>query len=284
MHWRATRRKPPRRFASINNVMIGPFRRRSSWPSSFATALIGWIGFSIIVPLSLGHTGALGEILGAAAICAIGQVLALRLSFRLLKMDRSIGNGLAWGAISGGVMIAIVGFPLVRAHPIVAVVIGVYTGAAVGIFLSYFHRDDRKIESEAVASGSPVDYGRDAHWLDPFVYGAIAYELAVLPRTSEAAISVAVVGMMTGVVAAGVSHFFLSYWHNRAGTVPLAAIAGGGLGAATGLLLRNYAADLPLPPVTAAALGGALTFLMTAAVGRWLAIRERNGAAATEQV
>jgi hypothetical protein len=265
--------------------MIGPFRRRSSWPSSFATALIGWIGFSIVVPLAVGYTGALGQIFGAAALCAIGQVVVLRFSFRWLKLDQSIRAGLSWGAISGGALIAVVtAFPVVRTHPVIALIIGGYTGAAVGIFLSYFHRDDRKIESEAVAAGSAVDYGRDAHWLDPFVYGAIAYEVAVRPRTSEAAISVAVVGMMTGVVAAGVSHFFLSYWNNRAATLALAAIAGGGLGAATGLLLRNYAADMPLAPVTASALGGALTFLITAAVGRRLAIRESNGAAAAEQV
>ena len=41
--------------------MIGPFRRRSSGPSSIATGLIGWVGFAIIVPLALGYPGPLRE-------------------------------------------------------------------------------------------------------------------------------------------------------------------------------------------------------------------------------
>jgi hypothetical protein len=111
-----------------------------------------------------------------------------------------------------------------RQHPWLALATAVYVGIPVGGFLSYFHRDDRAIEAEA--AGRPVDYGRDAHWLDPFVYGALAYEIALVPRTPEVAISAAVVGMIVGVVAAGVSHFILSRWGNAPATIPAAKPVG----------------------------------------------------------
>ena len=265
--------------------MIGPFRRRSSWPSSLATALIGWIGFTIVVPLALGYTGPLAVLFEAAFICAVAQAVLLRLAFNPLRMDRSILAGSGWGAISGAALAAACAglFPDVRSHPFVAVITGVYIGSAVGTFLSYFHRDDRKIEAEALAMRVPVDYGRDAHWLDPFVYGAVAYELALLPRTAEVAICAAVVGMIVGVVAAGVSHFFLSRWNNGLGTLLAATLAGIALGAASGLLFRNYASGLPMPPLTSGAAGGALTFLVTATVGRRLALVESGGVAAQKQ-
>ena len=278
-------RNSPARFPSIRTVMIGPLRRRSSWPSSLATALIGWIGFTIVVPLALGYTGPLGELFDAAVICAVTQTVVLRLAFNPLGLNRSLLAGSAAGAISGAVLsgLCVALFPVVRPHPVIAIVTGVYIGGAVGIFLSYFHRDDGHIEAEALATGVPVDYGRDAHWLDPFVYGAVAYELALLPRTAEVAICAAVVGMIVGVVAAGVSHFFLSRWNNGLGTLLAATLAGTALGAASGLLFRNYASGLPMPPLTSGAAGGALTFLVTATVGRRLALVESGGVAAQKQ-
>lgn len=265
--------------------MIGPFRRRSSWPSSLATALIGWIGFTIIVPLAFGYAGPLTQLFEAAFLCAVTQAIMLRLAFNPLRMNRSILAGSAWGAISGaglsGACVAL--FPLVRLHPVVAIITGVYVGAAVGTFLSYFHRDDRNIEAEALARRVPVDYGRDAHWLDPFVYGAVAYELALFPQTAEVAICAGVVGMIVGVVAAGVSHFFLSRWNSGPGTLLAATLAGTTIGAASGLLFRNYAAGLPIPALAAGAAGGALTFLVTASVGRWLALVENSAVAAQKQ-
>jgi hypothetical protein len=83
-----------------------------------------------------------------------------------------------------------------------------------------------------------------------------------------------VVGSITGVVAAGVSHFFLSYWKNAAWTIPVSGLAGAALGALTGLLFRNYQMQLFLPSMLAGAIAGTLTFLVTAAVGRRLALRE----------
>ena len=89
--------------------------------------------------------------------------------------------------------------------------------------------------------------------------------------------------MIVGVVAAGVSHFFLSRWNNGLGTLLAAALAGTALGAASGLLFRNYASGLPMPPLTSGAAGGALTFLVTATVGRRLALVESGDVAAQKQ-
>jgi hypothetical protein len=192
-------------------------------------------------------------------------------------MDRGILIGVLWGGVTAALIVAgeTAIFPDVRAHPYVAMITGIYIGTAVGAFLSYFYGDDQKIEHEAQAAGTPVDYGRDAHWLDPFVYGAVAYEVALVPRTLDVAIVAAVVGMIVGVVAAGVSHFFLSRWENSAATIPVATVAGAMLGAPTGLLFRSYASSLMLPLPIEGAIAGGLTFLATAIAGRMLAAAER---------
>jgi len=258
--------------------MIGPLKQRSSWPSSVATGLIGWVGFAIIVPLALGYAGPLGPLFLMAVAAAVVQVLVLRLAFSALKMDQGVKTGAVWGGVTAALIVAgeWAVFPEVRAHPIIAMVTGVYVGIPVGAFLSYFHRDDRKVQEEAKAAGKPVDYGRDAHWLDPFVYGALAYEVAMLPRTADLAISAAVVGMIVGVVAAGVSHFILGKWGNSAATIPAAMAAGALIGAPTGLLFRAQAGSLLLPPLAVGAIAGALTFLATSIVGRKLAALERG--------
>jgi len=258
--------------------MIGPLKRRSSWPSSFATALIGWIGFTVIVALIAGHSGPLGQLLRIAALAAVVQVLVLRLAFFALRMDRSVWKGVIWGGVTAALIVAgeMPAFPDLRDHPYIALITGVYVGMAVGAFLSYFYADDRTIEREAEAAGAPVDYGRDAHWLDPFVYGTVAYLVAFVPRTTDVAISAAVVGMIVGVVAAGVSHFFLSRWENSAATIPAAAVAGAVIGAPTGFLFRSYAASLILPMPIEGAIAGGLTFLATSFVGRSLAEAERG--------
>ncbi len=259
--------------------MIGPFRRRSSWPSSFATALIGWIGFTVIAALLAGDTGPPGRLFLIAALAAIVQAIALRLAFFALRLHRGILNGVLWGGVTAALIVAgeMAIFPDVRAHPYLAPITGIYIGMAVGAFLSYFYRDDRTIEGEQRAAGKPVDYGRDAHWLDPFVYGAMAYVVALIPRSFDVAVVAAVIGMIVGVVAAGVSHFFLSKWNNSAATIPVATIAGAALGAPTGFLLRSYASSVMLPLPVAGAIAGGLTFLATSIAGRALAAAERAG-------
>jgi hypothetical protein len=258
--------------------VVGPFKQRSSWPSSIATGLIGWIGVSSIVSLAVGHAGHLMEIVFMALLAALVQVVFLRLAFTRLRMERGIAAGALWGGISAAVIAAggIAMFPLLQEHPAIALVTGLYAGIPVGAFLSYFHADDRRIEAEAMAAGELVDYGRDAHWLDPFVYGALSYEVALFPRASDAVIAAAVVGMIVGVVAAGVSHFILSRWQNMTGTVPAATIAGVALGIVTGFLFRQYAPQLLFPPLVSGGIAGGLTFLVTAVVGRRLARRERE--------
>jgi hypothetical protein len=251
-------------------------QQRSSWPSSFVTGLIGWNGFVMVAGLAFGYTGSTATLFVAASLAAVLEVIMLRTAFGALGLAQSVWRGAVWGTIVAGllVMLEVMLFPLLRAHPILSLLVGLYVGAAVGAFLSYFHRDDRRIEAQVAASGRLVDYGRDAHWLDPFLYGAVSYLVAFLPRTLDLALAAAVVGSMTGVVAAGVSHFFLSYWHNASWTIPVSGLAGAALGAITGLLFRHYQTQLFLPCMLTGAIAGALTFLVTAAVGRRLALHE----------
>src|SRR5262245_18178542 len=61
--------------------VIGPFRQRSSWPSSFATGLIGWIGLAIIVPLATGAVTTLGPLFLMAVLAAVVQIVLLRMGF-----------------------------------------------------------------------------------------------------------------------------------------------------------------------------------------------------------
>ena len=153
--------------------------------------------------------------------------------------------------VAGGWLVS----PEVRAYPIIAMVTGIYRDP--GGRVSPTSRDDRGNQEAATTAGKPIDYERDAHWLDPFVYGAVAYEVALLPQTADIAIAAAVVGMIVGVVAAGTSHFILSKAGNASGTIPAAAVAGAIFGAPTGLLFRTHAASLLLPPLARGRRGGA---------------------------
>lgn len=250
-------------------------KRRSSWPSSVVTAVIGWNGFATVAALAFGRAWLLSSLLGVASACAVVQVLALRARLRFAHRP----GGLAAGAVSGALTALLLapGAMAVLAelawHPWVTLLVAAYIGAPVGTFLSYFHRDDARIQRAAHARGLPVDYGRDAHWLDPFVYGAASYLVVFAPTALGAVLATAIVGAMVGVVAAGVSHFFLARFDNAAFTIPLAAIAGAPLGAATGWLLRAVPHAVPVP--ITGALAAAVCFAITAAVGRRLTARER---------
>jgi hypothetical protein len=259
-----------------------PLRRRSSWPSSFVTALIGWNGFATVAALAFGRAPLLPAVLQAASACAVLQVLALRAVLRF-----GGPAGVAGGAFAGAatalalVPLAVARVPALAVHLAVAAAVAGYIGAPVGAFLAYFRRDDARIEAAARGRGAPIDYGRDAHWLDPFAYGAAAYLAVFLPAAFWSFsfwLATAMVGAMVGVVAAGVSHFFLSRFDNAPATIPIAAIAGAPLGAATGWLLRAGVHAAVAGPI-AGAVAGALCFAITAAVGRRLAARE--GARAT---
>ena len=162
---------------------------------------------------------------------------------------------------------------LLNEHPLIWEFNGLYIGSAVGIFLRYFYRDDRRIESEA--AGQPIDYGRDAHWLEPFFFGAVAYLVAFLPRSFSLAVIILVIGAMSGVVAAGVSHFFV-FTVSRRSLLPIivSILVGVSQGVISGLLFRPFAGELLLHPLVHGAIAGSLTYLMTAVRGRTLASKE----------
>jgi hypothetical protein len=258
-------------------MSIGPLKQRSSWPSSFVTGLIGWNGFFIILAVILGQAASAGTFFLVASLAAVGQVLVLRLLFGVLRLDRSMLAGAFWGGVTAAIAFAVeMKFTDVfDAYPIIWLLNAVYIGIAVGLFLVYFNRDDRRIEREAREAGTPVDYGRDANWLEPFFFGAVAYLIAFLPRSFDLAVIVMVIGAVSGVVAAGVSHFFV-FTVARKTLLPvlLSVAAGAVLGALSGLLFSSFAADLFFSPLLHGAVAGALTYLMTAIRGRSLANRE----------
>lgn len=261
-------------------------QRRSSLPSSFVTGLIGWVGFAVVVGMIIklvyGDTPPAGWLLAVGALAAIAQVSILRAGFFRFGLQRGMKAGLVWGGLTGGALAALGLYlsPTLRRHPFIWALDGVYVGVAVGLFLSYFHRDDRRIEAAAAATGRAVDYGRDAHWLEPFVFGAAGYFLAFVPRSADVAATALVIGAMSGVVAAGVSHFFLnSTWKASALPVVLSLLAGAAQGAASGILFKPYQDALPLSPLAHGAVAGALTYLVTSLRGKALARREAVGAA-----
>jgi hypothetical protein len=81
-------------------MSIGPLKRRSSWPSSFVTGLIGWNGFFIILAVVLGDSRSTGNLFVLATAAAIAQVLILRVFFNVLGLDRSMLAGAVWGGIT----------------------------------------------------------------------------------------------------------------------------------------------------------------------------------------
>jgi hypothetical protein len=248
--------------------------RRSSIASSLATGLIGWNGFIVIAALALGYDGAPWPLFAAATLAAVIEIATLRALFFPLRMHTSVRAGAiagaAFGAIAFGVVWALP-VALIRAHPILWALAIVYTAAPVGAFLSYFHRDDRAIDARAKGAER---YGRDAHWLEPFAFGAVAYALAFGPRTASFATYVVVVGAMSGVVAAGLSHFSPDRWKRRALGWSGALAIGAAQGGVTGLLLRAPALASLAEALAMGALSGVLTYAVTFARGRALAAHE----------
>jgi len=256
--------------------MFSALERRSSWPSSFVTGLVGWSSFSIIVPLAFGYSGAPWPVLKIAVVMAIVQVLILRLAFFPLRLNRGLQIGALWGGVTGALLIWMGRkfFPLLSERPIVWLANGAYIGMAVGAFLSYFYRDDREIEQHAAHPGQNPKYGRDAHWLEPFVFGALAYLLAFLPASPGLALYVFVVGAFSGVFAAGASHFSPDRWKNSRIMLALIFAAGSLVGMLSSLLFRQFAAELRGRYWVMGAIAGFLTYLSTFLRGRSLARQE----------
>jgi hypothetical protein len=263
---RRPRRRPQRGLA-----------RRNSWPSALATGLVGWVGLTPLAALALGYAGPVAPLVGFGAAAAVVQIVALRGGFGALGLGRGLRWGAAWGTVTGGVLTAAAtpAYPFLRQHPLLWLAAGAYIGLPVGAFLSYFRRDDRRLEAAAHAAGADVDYGRDAHWLEPFGFGALAYLLVLAPRTVDLAVYAFLVGAIAGVFAAGASHFSPDRWKQRWPSLVALVAAGAAPGAATGLLFRNFRAALAGPPALLGAAAGVLTFLVTLARGRVLARREQ---------
>ena len=251
-------------------------KQRSSWPSSILTGLIGWNGFLIIVALAFGYPTPPSVLFLVGTLAAVVQVVALRLLFFVLKLDRGLAYGAVWGAITAGLIFwgESVLFPQLTEHFLVWFLTAVYIGPAVGAFLSYFYRDDQEIEA-AATPGQPVDYGRDGHWLEPFAFGAVAYLLVFMPRTADLALSAVVVGAMSGVFAAGASHFVLFSRVRRSALPFVIGLVGGAVqGAVSGLLFRGFTDALWQDPLYVGAGAGVLTYLLTTARGYSLACEE----------
>lgn len=248
-------------------------QKRSSWASAIATGIIGWNSFVVILALALGYRGSAATLILLAALNGIAQPVILKAAFRLLQMDRKLMNGFIWGSITGALAIC-VELPFVslfREHAILWILNGIYIGFAVGGFLSYFYRDDKEVEAEAAAAQTKVEYGRDAHWLEPFGFGAAAYLLVFLPRSVDMGVFLLIVGAMVGVFAAGGSHFSGDKWKTSVAATLLFAAIGSLFGLASGLLFRQYQDALFAPPPALGAIAGTITFLVTFLRGKRLA-------------
>jgi len=256
--------------------MFSSLAQRSSWPSSFVTSLVGWISFSIIVPLAFGYSGLPWPLLKIALVMAVVQVVILRLAFFPLRMDRGLPIGALWGGLSGVVLIWLgeKWFVVLHERPILWLANGAYIGLAVGAFLSYFYRDDREIQENAQQQGQRPKYGRDAHWLEPFIFGALAYLLAFLPPSPGLAFYVFVVGAFSGVFAAGASHFSPDRWKSSWVMLPLILVSGSLLGMLSSLLFRQFAAEFRGRYWMMGAIAGFLTYLSTFLRGRSLGRQE----------
>jgi hypothetical protein len=242
------------------------------------TSLIGWNSFFIIVALALGYSGSAFFLLGFASLHGILQILIFKSLFNPLKIYQRFIYGVIWGGVIGGAQMAAQLFlhPFFTPHPIAWLLNGIYMGAAIGGILVYFHQDDRKIESELGTGEGAGNYGRDAHWLEPFGFGAICYLIVFIPKTIDLGIFIVVVGAWVGVISAAGSHFSPDGLKKSVGAIFLFSIIGGGMGLASGLLFRQFAFNLYASPLLIGAGSGALTFLVTILRGRGLALKEHG--------
>lgn len=256
---------------------MNTFQQRSSWPSSFLTGLIGWMGL-FLGPLIFGFKESVNFLFILAIISATVHVLFLRLAFFILKMNKHIFVGAFWGLMSAVMMywITVQFCPNIRDHQLAWLLTYANIGLPIGGFLSYFYIDDREL---LTATGKKRDhYGRDAHWLEPFAYGAIGYLVAFFPFSNlNLTINVLIVGALIGVSSAGLSHFTGDHWKKSLVTLFLAVVLIGTIqGCVSGWLFRVYADILPFSPILHGIVGGILTDLITFLRGRQLALKEKG--------
>lgn len=260
---------------------MNQFNQRSSLPSSFLTGLIGWIGWMVIGPLMFGFQfSSLNGIL-IAIVSAVVQISFLRLLFFKLQMHKHLLIGIIWGSVTVVIMYFLTGllFTEMEDHYIAWLLIYIYIGAPVGGFLSYFYIDDKKIFDAAGGKTQDTDFGRDAHWMEPFGFGVVAYLIAFIPFTNvDLAINVIIVGAISGVAAAGASHFSPDNWKRSFFLITLIVLAMGIIqGTLTGLLFRAYTEQLYTNHIIHGIIGAVLTYTITFLRGRQLAAKEANG-------
>lgn len=260
---------------------MNPFKQRSSIPSSIVTGLVGWIGFIFIGPLIFGFKVPSEKLFLLGLGSALVQVLLLRALFFVLQMQRFILIGTFWGLITAiGIYYATTTFyPDLKEHEFYWLLIYAYIGGPVGAFFSYFYLDDKKIFDATEGQKQDANFGRDAHWLEPFGFGAIAYLIAFFPFCHfDLTINVFIVGAMSGVFAAGASHFSPDQWKQSFVLITLVIVGLGCVqGFLTGLLFRTYADQLYTSHLVHGMLGGVITYLMTFLRGRQLANEEAKG-------
>lgn len=260
---------------------MNPFKQRSSLPSSLVTGLVGWIGFIYIGPLMFGFKVSADVLFLLALGSAIFQVLILRAAFFILQMQRHILIGAFWGlaTVIGMYYVTAAFYSPLKENQLYWLLTYAYIGGPVGAFLSYFYRDDKKIFDANGGQKPETNFGRDAHWMEPFGFGAIAYLVAFFPFTHfDLTINVFIVGAISGVAAAGASHFSPDKWKQSPFLISLIIIGLGCVqGAVTGLLFRSYADQLFAHYLIHGMAGGVLTYLMTFIRGRQLAAKEAKG-------
>jgi hypothetical protein len=254
---------------------MNSLRKRSSFLSGLVTAMSGWNGGVLLVGLLLGWRGAPWALVGMASVTALAQVAVLwPLYFLRLELDgRAVARGALGGAISGVIAFAPWAFTVaaLSAHAAVWLAAVSAAGAAVGGFLAYFFQDDARL----VSLGLPTDAGRDAHWLEPFAFGVVAFTAVCLPRSVDAAVYTAIVGAVVGIVAAALSHYTPDDWKSSAGRALGLCAVGAAVGAASAFLLRHQLVTLAAAPSA-----GAITLALTLLRGQALAAREAPPAAA----
>jgi hypothetical protein len=251
--------------------------QRSSIASSILTALIGWLGTIVITTLFLQLPVCATRIIPIAIFCTAMHLLFLLALLQGFRKHKSVILGALLGTIGGiGLYFILVSNWVMGAQNLWYWFFA-YTiaGGAVGGFIFYFKIDDEQIQL-AQSFRKQVNYGRDALWLVPFAYGAVAYLLAFLPSLSlNVLLPATVVGAMVGVAAAGISHYTNDEWkYSTPALLLLITLPGTAIGLVSGFLFGQFSGVLPASPFVFSTVGSLLTFTVTLLKGRRLARKE----------